>query len=147
MLRLASNSGRLETGGILVGRYSPYGDRVLVTRAVGPPRDSRRFPTAFIRGVIGLRERLHRLWVAGEYYIGEWHFHPYGSPKPSETDRRQIAEFAADHALMCPHPVMIVVGGDPVADWRLATVALVDGAIVELAEDAASRSPVTTARS
>jgi proteasome lid subunit RPN8/RPN11 len=110
----------------------------------GIPEGSR---PAFIRGVIGLPARLRRLWTSGEYYIGEWHFHPFASPTPSETDRRQIAKFAADPALECPHPVMIVVGGDPVANWRLAVVALVDGAIVELVEDAPSTSVVTTASS
>jgi len=39
---------------------------------------------------------------------------------------------------------MIVVGGDPVAHWRLAVVAFVDGAIIELVADAPSTSVVTS---
>ena len=30
---------------------------------------------------------------------------------------------------------MIVVGGDPEGDWRLAVVAFVDGAIIELVDE------------
>lgn len=104
------------------------------------------FPPS-IRGVVGLRAKLRRLWRTGEYYVGEWHFHPFSSPTPSETDRRQFEKFAADSALVCPHPVMIVVGGDPAADWRLAVVALIDGAIIELVDDPASTPAIATAAS
>jgi integrative and conjugative element protein (TIGR02256 family) len=113
MLELCRASGKLETGGILIGRYGEYGDRVLVFRITGPPPDSRRFPANFIRGVAGLARRLRAEWKEGHYYVGEWHFHPSNSPEPSPTDRRQIADFAEDASLLCPRPVLMIVGGDP----------------------------------
>ena len=58
MLVLCRNSGKLETGGILIGRYGEYRDRVIVSRLTGPPRDSRQLPANFIRGITGLARRL-----------------------------------------------------------------------------------------
>lgn len=113
MLALCRQSGRLETGGILIGRYGDYRDRVIVSRVTGPPRDSRRFPANFIRGITGLTRRLRGDWHDGLYYVGEWHFHPFHSPEPSPTDRGQIKTFAAEPSLACPRPVLFVVGGNP----------------------------------
>lgn len=113
MLEVCRASGQLETGGILIGKYGDYGDRVIVSRITGPPGDSRRLPASFIRGVAGLAQRLRTEWRHGLYYVGEWHFHPWHSPSPSLTDRRQIRDFADDPALLCPRPVLLIIGGDP----------------------------------
>ena len=134
MVALCRNSGRLETGGILIGRYGDYRDRVIVSRITGPPRDSRRFPANFIRGITGLARRLRGDWRDGQYYVGEWHFHPYHSPNPSPTDRGQIKAFAADPSLACPRPVLIVVGGNPWDGPRLWVGVFGATGLVELLE-------------
>lgn len=134
ILELCGSSAPLETGGLLVGRYSNWGDRVVVTQIVGPPRDSRHLRFLFIRGVSGLTRRLRGLWRTGAYYLGEWHFHPFSSPDPSETDRRQILAFARDEQLRCPHPVMVVLGGDPSGEWSLAVAAVIGDEIVMLTD-------------
>lgn len=132
MLDLCQRSAPLETGGLLIGHYSDWGDRVVVTQIIGPPRDSHHFRFLFIRGVSGLARRLGRLWRAGAYYVGEWHFHPFGPSDPSETDRGQIRAFARDQELRCPHPVMVIVGGDPRGDWHLAVAVVVEDEIAML---------------
>ena len=80
-------------------------------------------------------EAKHEGPARGEYYVGAGHSHPDASPTPSKTDCRQIAKFTVDPSLVCPHPVMIVVGGDPEDDWNLAVVAVVDGTIIEHLHD------------
>jgi len=132
MLKLCRRSAPLETGGLLVGHYSDWGDRAVVTQIIGPPRDSRHFRFLFLRGVSGLAGRLRRLWDTGAYYVGEWHFHPFGSPDPSETDRGQIRAFARDQQLHCPHPVMVVLGGDPRGEWDLAVATVIEDEIAML---------------
>jgi integrative and conjugative element protein (TIGR02256 family) len=134
MRQLCVKSRHLETGGILVGRYSDYGDRVVITKVTGPPRDSRRFAFAFIRGIAGLTKRLSAYWSEGLYYVGEWHFHPFASPKPSPTDINQIKAFAATADLRCPRPVLIVLGGDPEGAWSIKTVIVADGGVLNLCE-------------
>lgn len=134
MLALCAKSGRLETGGVLIGRYSEFGDRVLVIKATGPTRDSRRFPFAFIRGIVGLTSRLRDEWKDGLYYVGEWHFHPFASPRPSGTDSKQIKAFARTSDLRCPHPTLLVLGGNPAGRWTMAAAVVSGGKLVPLLE-------------
>lgn len=133
MVELCTRSGRLETGGVLIGRYSRFGDRVVVTKVTGPPRDSHRFPFSFVRGIAGLTRRLGREWVEGAYYVGEWHFHPFASPTPSPLDIKQIMVFAADAELHCPRPVLLVFGGDPRGGWSLSVAVVMEAGLVFLA--------------
>ena len=134
MLVLCRNSGKLETGGILIGRYGEYRDRVIVSRLTGPPRDSRQLPANFIRGITGLARRLRGDWRDGLYYVGEWHFHPYNSPQPSPTDRGQIKAFASDPSLSCPRPLLLIVGGNPWERPRLWVGLFGPGGTTELSD-------------
>lgn len=133
MVELSMASGRLETGGVLLGRYSEFGDRVVVTKATGPSRDSVRGRFSFIRGVAGLTRRMGAEWAKGIYYIGEWHFHPFASPTASPRDLTQIKAFARDDDLRCPSPALIVLGGDPTAIYSMTVGVIADGQVVELA--------------
>lgn len=132
MLDLCRRSAPRETGGLLVGHYSIWGDRAVVVAAIGPPADSGQFRNLFLRGVVGLSKMLGKIWKTGAYYLGEWHFHPFGSPDPSGTDRTQIRAFARNAELHCPRPIMAVVGGDPRGYWNLAVAVVIDDEIVLL---------------
>lgn len=112
MLDISSRADGLETGGVLIGRYTAFGDRVIVSRASGPPRDSQRYRFNFVRGTAGLTARFERAWRQGLYYVGEWHLHLEGSTHPSDTDREQVLAFSRQRDYRCPHPVS---GGDR---WR-----------------------------
>lgn len=134
MLATCRRAGDLETGGVLLGRYSAFGDRVIVAKATGPPRDSRQSAFGFVRGIAGLTGRLRREWRDAAYYVGEWHSHPGASATPSPVDIKQITAFAADADLRCPHPALVVVGGDPRAAWVLAVGIVIDSALQHLSE-------------
>ena len=112
ILDLCLDSHPLETGGVLIGHYNETLDTAIVTRVTGPPPDSRRRRTAFYRGTQGLRELLCALWRKKEYYLGEWHYHPGGSPEPSSADIRRMHEIAESDDAGCPEPILLVAGAD-----------------------------------
>jgi hypothetical protein len=111
-----------ETGGIILGHYSPgltTADVVDVTLA---PPGSRGGGTWFTRGVRGLKSMLRRVWTRdGHYYLGEWHSHPSAPPTPSSVDIAQMAEIANDASYSCPNPVLLIIGGGPKTNWRVYT--------------------------
>ena len=120
LLGFCVGAGVSETGGILIGHYAPALDMAIVTQVSGPPDDSSSGRSFFTRGTRGLQSLLNRLWRRRQYYLGEWHFHPYATPIASGRDRRQMLAFARDHALKCPEPVLLLIGGDPQGNWQVA---------------------------
>ena len=108
---MCRESGDLETGGVLVGRYNEAHDTAIVTRVWGPPEDSVRRRTSFWRGTQGLQQHLDGLWTVQEYYLGEWHYHPRGGGQPSAGDKRQMIRIAESLDYNTSEPVLIVVGG------------------------------------
>ncbi|MBI4525149.1 MAG: Mov34/MPN/PAD-1 family protein [Deltaproteobacteria bacterium] len=119
ILRFCVQAGRKETGGILLGRYTQSHDMAVITEVAGPPADSLHRSSFFIRGIKGLQQLLNQLWRRKEYYLGEWHYHPFASASPSGTDEQQMREFASNRALNCPEPVLLIIGGDPNRDWNV----------------------------
>lgn len=118
LLRLCRNSSPDETGGLLLGHYSGAHDCALVTSVTEAPPDSQSGRTWFVRGVRGLQSKIDLLWRRRcDYYIGEWHFHPYGSPDPSTTDINQLRDIAHSKQYHCPEPVLLIIGGEPPKVW------------------------------
>lgn len=140
--RLCVASEDRETGGVLAGHYDSSHQLAVVTRASGPPAGSQRGRTSFVRTVGGLQRWLDQMWSRrSAYYLGEWHFHPGGTPTPSGTDRAQMWEIADDSKYACPEPILLIVGGDPRAGltWS-ATVFLRGGSAVRLGDQGAPTS-------
>ena len=120
LVELCGEAGNNETGGILVGTYNEALDCARVVKVLPPPTDSRRGRTWFQRGVRGLQKLLDRFWQAErQYYLGEWHFHPYAAPSPSGRDIAQMEDIAGADSYHCPEPLLIILGGDPRASWRI----------------------------
>jgi proteasome lid subunit RPN8/RPN11 len=113
MLAHSRSAGQRETGGVLVGIYSEWLDRAVVKSVTGPPRDSVGSPFSFLRGVRGLSALFARAWRRGEHYLGEWHFHPCASARPSRQDLRQMAAFASNPDYQVRRTVLVIIGGDP----------------------------------
>lgn len=101
----------VETGGILAGRYDDELRLAKVSLATAPPPDSAGGHAWFKRGTAGLKRLLDQLWPIGDYYLGEWHFHPGGPPHPSGQDIDQIRAIASDPRYACPEPVLVILGG------------------------------------
>jgi len=118
LLRLCGRSSPHETGGILLGRYSNALDSALVMSITKAPADSQSGRTWFVRGVRGLQSKINTMWRRKQgYYLGEWHFHPFGEPSPSDTDSSQMREIARSPQYQCPEPVLLIIGGDPPKYW------------------------------
>ena len=120
ILRYCQESSPQETGGILLGRYSAAHDCALIEKVTGAPVDSQMGRTWFVRGVRGLQAKLDLLWRRHEgYYLGEWHFHPFGSPIPSSVDVKQLQKIARSRLYRCPEPMLMILGGDPANSWTM----------------------------
>jgi len=119
ILRHCIDAGNVETGGILIGHYTERYDWAVVTDISGPPDDSRRGLTYFFRGIKGLKKLLNQVWNSKrDYFLGEWHFHPFARPEASQEDERQLREHSKNGLLMCPEPVLLIVGGNPQGIWK-----------------------------
>lgn len=113
---LCKKSHPCETGGILIGRYSENLKWAEIMAATGAPMDSRRTPYAFIRSTKGIPALLKSAWKKRQYYLGEWHYHPDSSPKPSEIDLKTMYNLSKNEDLNCPEPVLLIIGGRQF-DW------------------------------
>jgi len=47
-------------------------------------------------------------------YIGDWHTHPFASPRPSWTDRKAARQIAEDPDFRAPEPLSLILG----RSWR-----------------------------
>lgn len=110
--RYCRDAGSVETGGILIGRYSDDLNVAFVLEATQPPTDSKRGRSWFVRGVSGLSELLGKRWRAKErtFYIGEWHFHPAVHVEPSGEDFSQMIEIRRVEAYDCKEPLLLIFG-------------------------------------
>jgi hypothetical protein len=97
----------VETGGVIVGRYSEIGEAFQVVDLMPAPPDSTFSAARFTLGVEGLRpaiKRLRRLTGGSLYVIGTWHNHLVPSG-PSILD----AETATRLALRQAFPVLLLI--------------------------------------
>jgi integrative and conjugative element protein (TIGR02256 family) len=105
-------AGRNETGGLLLGFAHRKRRVIYVTDALPPSPDSQGSPFAFKRGVKDYPEILDRVEAstAGLIgYVGEWHTHPDGKARLSDTDMKAVEEIRANldsvglptHVMVC----------------------------------------------
>ena len=112
LLSLIKRSRGKETGGILIGKYNQDHSVAIVKKLTGPPKDSTSGFAWFQRGLHGVQKLLGQHWAKQEYYLGEWHYHPYSSPNPSHQDIHQMKTIALSKPYHCPEPIMLIIGGD-----------------------------------
>jgi integrative and conjugative element protein (TIGR02256 family) len=141
--RQALDSKRDETGGILIGRYQDDGYTALVTSATARPNDSISGRTWFQRGVRGLKELLRDRWRRGEYYLGEWHSHPDGSPEPSGNDFREMRSISIDSSYRCNRPLLIIAGTSA-GSIELSVSVIDSGRLVRLQRSTTSSTAAAT---
>lgn len=138
--RYCRDAGCVETGGILIGRYSDDLALAIVREATPPPMDSKRGRSWFVRGTSGLREMLGKQWRAGErtFYIGEWHFHPANHVEPSGDDFAQMVEISRAPEYDCRTPLLLILGASKKEGQRIfrAFVCQANDAPVELHAEA-----------
>jgi integrative and conjugative element protein (TIGR02256 family) len=113
MIQVCRESKGNEVGGILVGFYTEDHTTAIVTNVSTPSDDSKAGRTWYLRGVRRLRSWLRLLWQQNvrQYYLGEWHSHPGGSPVPSKQDIDQMIQIAVDENYQCREPILAIIGG------------------------------------
>lgn len=131
MFRESLSAGRSETGGILIGRYGPEGWVADVIEATPKPEGSRSGWFWFQRSNQGLKTLLEDRWERGLHYLGEWHFHPGGTPTPSSSDIRAMNSISRDGAYQCPSPILVIVGSAGSA-WSISATLFSEGRAIEL---------------
>ena len=111
---VAAEFAPLETGGLVLGRYTAGRTVLTVTALLPPPPDSLHGRTDFVRGVVGLREAIGaaRAEDPEVYVAGEWHTHPGEAPTPSGSDHRHMRGFTWRGLFGCRSPVLLVAGAD-----------------------------------
>ena len=122
-----------EIGGIITGKYVEERKYAVINTFHLPTKDSIRKPYNFIRGKSGINNLLKRLWKKEEYYLGEWHLHPYASPSASNTDMEQLLSIARKTDYKCPEPIMFIVGSDQVV-FNINIYIVTDGTIKQMKE-------------
>lgn len=100
-----------EIGGIICGYYTDDLLQATITEFCKPPKDSIFRRSTFTRGVAGTEKYLKEKWKERQYYLGDWHLHPYSNPIASHQDLKQIEINSKDKQLNCPEPIMVIVGG------------------------------------
>lgn len=111
MLYYCNKANPYETGGVLIGNYSPDQTIANILQITPPPKNSKHEKFNFNRGSSGLKKLLDTLWDQNQYYLGEWHYHPNASSLPSSTDKNQMIKLSQDKKLNCPEPILIIIGG------------------------------------
>jgi hypothetical protein len=98
---------KVETGGVLMGRYSEVTDTFYVCDELEAPPDSTRSATEFVLGTQGLSARINE-YVSNRrgalYCLGTWHSHLRGEG-PSGTDKNTATILA--HARVTPSVMLI----------------------------------------
>ncbi len=118
IIKHCNKANGYETGGILTGCYTIQHGCANVTAISGAPTDSQKAKTWYYRGVVGLQPWLNYLWYhKQEYYLGEWHYHPFSEPNLSINDIQQMKQISEEKRYNCPEPILIIIGGDPNSKW------------------------------
>ncbi len=111
-----------ETGGVLIGAFDPRRRRVYVVLSLPSPPDSVEWPTLYIRGCQGLKQRVEEIGAitAGQLgYVGEWHSHPRGHSCTPSSDDQLVLRWLADERAVDGLPGLMVIVGEDECGWHL----------------------------
>lgn len=102
----------IEFGGFLVGNYSEDFKTLFVKDHILPNKYDGH-PTIFKRSTEGLKCTLEKLFdEKNQYYIGEWHTHPNGSTRFSQTDLSAMVNIANDKNVFIKNPILLILSVD-----------------------------------
>lgn len=126
MLYCSDKANPYETGGILIGNYSPNLETANILQITPPPKNSTHKKHSFHRSSTELKRILDSAWDQGYYYLGEWHYHPNYSAIPSNVDIKQMIDFSKNKNLKCPEPILVIIGGNK-NGWEITVSVFSDG--------------------
>lgn len=118
---LAAASYPYETGGIILGRETDHACTVSEVIGPGPSAEHRRASFDPDHGwQVAEVARLWRDQKGKITYLGDWHSHPGGAPRPSPLDREVLRLIADTDDARCTAPVMLIaaVGARGIVESR-----------------------------
>lgn len=101
--------GPRETGDPLFG-YENCGE-VVITRAFPPGPHARHLPMLYRPDRDAVKAAIAEVYEESsgrELWIGSWHTHPLGRPRPSLVDRATVRRIGTEKRVRCPEPVMLI---------------------------------------
>jgi hypothetical protein len=111
-----------ETGGVLIGAFDLQRRRIYVILSLPSPPDSVEWPTLYIRGYQGLKQRVEEvdaITVGQLGYIGEWHSHPPGCAATPSIDDQRALRWLTDERAVDGLPGLMVIVGEGEDGWYL----------------------------
>jgi integrative and conjugative element protein (TIGR02256 family) len=105
-----------ETGGPIFGYESSEGDAVVVAAVFGPGPKARHRPRSLIPDRAATEDairQVHELSEGRYRYLGSWHTHPLGQPRPSSTDTTTARDIASQQDVGIPRPVLLIQATRP----------------------------------
>jgi len=103
-----------ETGGVLIGSYDLPSKTVYVVDTIPSPPDSEEWPTLYIRGSEGLRDKIGGIteMTAGQLeYVGEWHSHPDRCSCLPSNDDFKVFSWMTDRMSAAGLPALMAIIG------------------------------------
>jgi integrative and conjugative element protein (TIGR02256 family) len=99
---------------MLVGYWSESGEVVIAKTIEGGPRAVRRL-SRFEPDGDWQQQRLDEIYIHSgrlHTYLGDWHSHPHGEPRPSFRDRETAKKIAAAKEARAPRPLTLICSED-----------------------------------
>lgn len=115
LARLRESKLPKETGGILLGSFDLENRLIYIAHTIASPPDSEEWPTLYIRGCKGLRQRVEevsRMTDGMLEYVGEWHSHPLGCPTAPSDDDLQVFAWLTEVMNADGLPATMMIVGD-----------------------------------
>lgn len=103
-----------ETGGVLLGNFDTQRKICSIIDFIESPPDSEEWPTSYIRGCVGLQEKVRdaeKQTLDQISYVGEWHSHPEGAAvSPSGYDLEAYGWLAERMSAESLPTIMLIIG-------------------------------------
>lgn len=100
-----------ETGGALLGWRE--GDQTVVARVLGPGPEAKHRRTSFEPDATWQYAQGRKIYEESGRtvaFLGDWHTHPFGAPRPSRQDQRTAVMLATDSRFRTPIPLYAILG-------------------------------------
>ena len=110
-----------ETGGLLLGWTST--SDIVITHTIGPGPGAEHQPTGFTPDRDWQYAQIDELYAESGrtlQYLGDWHTHPDGLPRPSALDVSLLRKIATTPESRCPRPVMGILANNANGIWSAA---------------------------
>src|SRR6266851_5330619 len=99
----------LETGGVLMGYWTPTKVEVVITRSIGPGPASTHTESTFEPDTAYQQDQINRIYAESNRiytYLGDWHSHPRLAEGLSPRDKRTLRMIATDRRARAPSPIV-----------------------------------------